>query len=233
MAPVGLGDTHNFALHEDQLVRVELKTGKISEIVASGAGLLDGTSHLVDREDAPGTKYVYYIVNGDPTRRDRDGAMPAETLAESNAVAQRLTPDQSTLLYLSDGALHGLPAEGGASQLLVEAANETDRIDATFPSSGSSFAYTVGGSVYRVDLADGSASELSLVDAKPGSVTYDGLGTSLLLLDQQGNLLRAPEGTLEPETVTKTVTNFWPLANSTQILAVSDGVLRSYSADSK
>lgn len=229
MAPVGLGDTHNFALHGDELVRVELKTGNISELVASGEGLLEGTAHLVDREDAPGTKYVYFILNGDPTRRDRDGAMPAETLAEANAVAQRLTPDLSTLLYLSDGALYALPAEGGASQLLVDAAaNQTDRIDAAFPGSGSAFAYTVGSTVYGVDVAGGSASEVSGVEAEAASVTYDGLGTSILLLDKEDNLVRIPQATLEPETVSVSVTDFWPVPNSAKILAVSNGILRSY-----
>jgi hypothetical protein len=231
MAPVGLGDTHNFALHGDQLVRVELKTGVTEEIVAAGEGLLEGTAHLVDREDAPGTKYVYYILNGDPTRRDRDGKMPAETLAEADAVAQRLTPDESTLLYLSEGALYSVPAEGGASQSLVERKNDSDRIDAAFPGSGSAFAYTVGGTVYRVDLADATASEVSGVSAAQGSVTYDGLGTAILLLDEAGNLQSAPDSTLSPETVATSVTNFWPVANSSKILAVSEKVLRLYPAD--
>ncbi|HWA73723.1 MAG TPA: hypothetical protein VG937_15360 [Polyangiaceae bacterium] len=231
MAPVGLGDTHNFALHGDQLVRVELKTGAIEEIVASGEGLLDGTAHLVDREDAPGTKYVYYILNGDPTRRDRDGKMAPETLAEANAVAQQLTPDESTLLYLTDGELRGVPAEGGAAQLLVDRKNETGRIDAAFAGSGSAFVYTVGGTVYRVDLADGTASELSGVSVEQGSVTYDGLGTAILFLDEAGNLVSAPDSTLSPETVATSVTNFWPVPKSAKILAVSDGVLRLYPAD--
>jgi hypothetical protein len=232
MAPVGLGDTHNFALHEDQLVRVELKSGEPKQLVAAGEGLLEGTAHLVDREDAPGVKYLYYILNGDPTRRDRDGAMPAETLADADAVAQRLTPNLMTLLYLSDGKLYGVPAEGGESQVLVAEANDTARIDAAFPHEGSTFAYTVGGAVFSVELSDGSSTQISGVSAQQGSVTYDGLGTAILLLDDSGNLIRAPQSTLSPETLASSVTSFWPVANSSSVLAVTDGILRLIEVDS-
>ena len=58
-----------------------------------------------------------------------------------------------------------------------------------------------------------------------------GLGTSIVFLDPAGDLVRAPEATLEPETLTSSVSHFWPIANSAEILAVSDGVLRLVSAD--
>lgn len=231
MAPVGLGDTHNFAFHEDQLVRVELGTGEVQVIAAPGEGLLDSPSHLLDREDAPGVKYVYYILNGDPTRRARDASMPPEALADANAVTQRLTPDVSTLLYLSDGVLYALPAEGGAPVALVEAQNESGRIDATFPGAGSSFAYAVAGAVYRVELADGTSSEISGGSAVEGTVSYDGLGSALLFLDDSGQLLRVPEGKLAAEPVAASVTSFWPLVKSPKILAITGGTLRAFAFD--
>lgn len=231
MAPVGLGDTHNFALHDDRLVRIELKTGAISELVPAGEGLLDGASHLIDREDAPGVKYVYYILNGDPTRRDRDGMMEPETLADADAVAQRLTPDLSTLLFLSDGMLYGLPAEGGDPTILVEAQNQTDRIDLAFPLAGSRFAYTVQGAVYRVEPADDSSSVISGASAVEGSVRYDGEGSAIFFLDDSGQLLRVPEEAVGPEPVATSVTDYWPVPNSTKVLAVADGKLQVFAFD--
>jgi hypothetical protein len=231
MAPVGLGDTHNFALHEDQLVRVELKTGKVEEIVATGGGLLDDPGHLVDREDAPGVKYIYYIANGDPTRRDRDGLMAPETLAQANAVAQRLSPDLSTLLYLSDGALYAVPAEGGEARALETEDNATGRIDAAFPKTGSSVAYTVGSSIYRIQLADGSASKISGASGVQGVASYDGTGSAILFLDEADSLMRVPGEARAPEEVVDGVSGFWPLASSSKVLAVSDGILKVFSFD--
>jgi hypothetical protein len=231
MAPVGLGDTHNSALHEDQLVRVELKTGKVEEIVATGGGLLDDPGHLVDREDAPGVKYIYYIANGDPTRRDRDGLMAPETLAQANAVAQRLSPDLSTLLYLSDGALYAVPAEGGEARALETEDNATGRIDAAFPKTGSSVAYTVGSSIYRIQLADGSASKISEASGVQGVASYDGTGSAILFLDEADSLMRVPGEARAPEEVVDGVSGFWPLASSSKVLAVSDGILKVFSFD--
>jgi hypothetical protein len=124
-----------------------------------------------------------------------------------------------------------MPAEGGTPGVLVDAENETDRIDATFPGSGSTFAYTVAGSIYRVELADGTASQIEDRTAKPGSVTYDGLGSSIVFLDDAGDLVRAPVSTLAPEAVAASVTAFWPIASSPNVLAVSDGVLRLVSLE--
>jgi hypothetical protein len=226
MAPVGLGDTHNFALHGDQLVRIELKTGVIEEIVPLSSGLLPGTAHLVDREDAPGQKFVYYIQNGDPTRRDRDGKQDPVILASADAVAQVMTPDIHTLLYLSGGTLYGVPAEGGASVLLVDTPNDTGRIDTAFPSTGQAFAYLAQGIVHRVNLDDGSAKKVSDPVAIAGSAAFDGKSEALLFLSAQGELLRAAPADEKAKVVGTAVTAFWPIPGSGKVVATVDGHLR-------
>jgi hypothetical protein len=152
--------------------------------------------------------------------------MAPETLVDADAVAQLLTPDLATLLYLSKGALYALPAEGGEPVSLIDAGDDSGRIDATFPSSGSSFAYTVGGAVYRIELAESLAIDISGATAVPGTVAYDGVGTAILFLDQAGDLLRVPQGELSPSRAATGVTGFWPVAKSSEILAITEGKLR-------
>jgi hypothetical protein len=157
--------------------------------------------------------------------------MPAQTLADANAVAQRLTPDLSTLLYLSDNALYAVPAEGGEPQALETAENTSGKIDVAFPETGSSAAYTVDGAIYRIQPAAGSASKVSGAASVQGSASYDGAGTAILFLDDAGALLRVPGDEVEPEQVASAVTGFWPIANSSKILVITDGILKVLAFD--
>lgn len=225
LAPIGLGDTHDFAVHDDQLVRVELETGKTVELVPAGAGLLPGMEHIFDREDAPGKKYVYYIQNGDPTRRLREGTDEPLVLADANAVAQALSADLATLLYLSDGKLYGVPAEGGESTVLVEEANDATTLDLTFTATENELGYRVGGSLYRVSLSNLSSEVVATDVAGASKIAYDGRGTALVILDH-GRLERVAAGATEPALVKESVEQFWPIPSSESLLVLADGELQ-------
>ncbi len=224
LAPIGLGDTHDFALHDDELVRVELETGKTVLLVPSGEGLLEGTDHIFDREDAPGKKYVYYIQNGDPTRRLREGTDEPLVLAEANAVAHTLSPDLSTLIYLSDGQLFAVPAEGGESTLLVEESNDDTKLDLAFSSSKNELGYRLGDSLYRVSLAELSAEVVATGVASASKFSYDGRGDALVVLND-GRLERVEAGASEPVVLRESVEQFWSIPDSEELLVEVDGTL--------
>lgn len=243
MAPVGLGDTHNYALHDDELVRIELKTGIPLVIVPSGSGLLEGTHHLIPRELEAGFQHIYFIVDGKPSRRPRQISMgetelpPIETIAEANAVAQRLTPDDADLLYLSDGALYAVDANGGDSRLLVTADDENARVAVTYSSIDKSkfrtrreLAYTPNidssdGALYRVSLRDDSAVEVSGdYPARPDTVRYDGLGDAILYLSDD-TLVRIPRDADQGAPIAESVEAFWPIPGSADVLVARNGIL--------
>lgn len=247
MAPVGLGDTHNYALNGDELIRIRLdKNANYLVIVPAGSGLLEGTEHLISRESEPGFKHVYYIVNGDPTRRVRqpetDGEpLPeAETLAEANAIAQVMSPDEVTLLFLSDGQLSAVHAEGGPTRLLVEEEIEGATIPIAFSSAKKDlfkkkpeFAYLANETLYRGSLADDSLEVLSGPAAVPGTVAYDGAQGAILYLTADGELERVRAGEKDAEPVAASVGHFWAVPGSADVLVASSGQLELIALDEK
>jgi hypothetical protein len=223
MAPVGLGDTHNFALNGDQLVRIELDTGVIEELVPAASGLLAGTDHLLEREDAPGVKYVYYIQDGNPTRRIRDATEAPEVLADANAIAQTLTADLSTLLYVSDGQLFGVPAVGGTSVPLVADATDSSVIDVVFAPMGDRFAYVVDSTLY---LGSGATAGVMVSDALGDSApVFNAAADQLLFLEADGSLMQVTLDGAEASTLAEEVSAFWVLPGSGQVLVSIDGEL--------
>ena len=231
MAPTGLGDTHNFALHDDRLVRIELDTGVIAELVPAGSGLLAGNAHLLDREDAPGKKHVYFIQNGDPSRRIREGTEPTEVLATANAVAQAMTPDLLTILYLSDQQLYAVSAEGGgaAARPLVSETNAETKLNLAFSTTTRDVAYVANRKLFRIALANDAVQPFSdTID--PASVKFDGLGQAILFITEAGALKRASPGSADPATIAPSVQGFWPVPTTTTVLVAINGELETRSA---
>jgi hypothetical protein len=226
MAPTGLGDTHNFAFNGDRLVRVQLDTGAIAELVPAGSGLLPGTDHLFDREESPGVKYAHFIQNGDPSRRIREGTSPTEVLATANAVAQVLSRDITTVLYLSDQQLFAVSAVGGgaAARPLTTAANTTTALNIVFSETTRDFAYVVDHQLFRISLANDAVQPLSTT-ANPAAVKFDGLGQSILFMTDAGALQRATPTATTPDTIEPAVQGFWPVPATSMVVVSINGQL--------
>jgi hypothetical protein len=230
MAPTGLGDTHNFALNVtgDRLVRIELDTGAIAEIVPAGSGLLPGTHHIFDREEAPGKKYVYFIQNGDPTRRIRDATEPSEVLATANAVAQAMSPDLATIVFLSDQQLFAVSAEGGGALVrpLSQEPNSADRLNVVFSrnTANKDFAYLVGPKLFRISLATDAQQSLS-ASANPNAVKFDGLGQSILFMTDANAFQRVLPTSPSPDTIEASVQGFWPVPTTSMVALAINGQL--------
>jgi len=226
MAPTGLGDTHNFAFNADRLVRVQLDTGAIAELVPAGSGLLPGTDHLFDREESPGVKYAHFIQNGDPSRRIREATSPTEVLATANAVAQVLSRDITTVLYLSDQQLFAVSAVGGGapSRPLATAANTTNTLNIVFSETTRDFAYVVDHKLFRISLANDAVQALSTT-ANPAAVKFDGLGQSILFMTDAGALQRATPTATTPDTIEPAVQGFWPVPTTSMVVVSINGQL--------
>jgi endonuclease YncB( thermonuclease family) len=226
MAPVGLGDTHNFAFDGDRVVRVELQTGSKVELVPAGAGLLPGISHLIEREDAPGVKYLHYIVNGDPSRRIREATAPEEALAKANATAQMMTPDTARIVYLSDGDVFSVSAVGGKAPLrLLANSGLTDQLAAFFaPDSASMAVLDARSGLWLVPL-DRADDALALdADVRAGSVGYTP-GGHLLWLTQAGVLKALAPAATEPVELASGVDAWWPPKAGEELLYASGSLL--------
>jgi hypothetical protein len=226
MAPTGLGDTHNFALNGDRLVRVQLDTGAIAELVPAGSGLLAGTDHIFDREESPGVKYVHFIQNGDPCRRIREGTSPTEVFATANAVAQVLSRDLTTVLYLSDQQLFAVSAVGGGASArpLATAPNTATKLNIVFSETTRDFAYMVDHKLFRISLANDAAQQLSTM-ANPAAVKFDGLGQSILFMTDAGALQRATPTATTPDTIEPAVQGFWPVPATSLVVVSINGQL--------
>jgi hypothetical protein len=230
MAPTGLGDTHNFALNVtgDRLVRIELDTGVIAEIVPAGSGLLPGTAHIFDREEAPGKKYVYFIQNGDPSRRIREGTEPIEVLAVANAIAQAMSPDLATIVFLSDQQLFAVSAEGGGAPVrpLSQEPNTAPGLNVVFSTNTATkdFAYLVGPKLLRISLAN-DAQQLLSATANPNAVKFDGLGQSIVFMTDAGALQRVLPTSSSPDTIEPSVQGFWPVPTTSMVAVAINGQL--------
>ena len=225
MAPTGLGDTHNFALKGDRLVRVQLDNGSIVELVPAGSGLLAGTEHLLEREESPGVKYVHFIQNGDPSRRIREGTAPIQVLATANAVAQAMSRDLTTVLYLSDQQLYAVSSVGGAAaRPLVTEPNTATTLNLVFSETTRDVAYLVGPKLFRISLVNDAVQPLSTT-ANPAWVKFDGLGQSILFMTDAGALQRVVPTASAPETLEPSVQGFWPVPSTANVVVAINGQL--------
>jgi hypothetical protein len=226
MAPVGLGDTHNFAFEGDRIVRVELATGDEVELVPAGAGLAPGVSHLIEREDAPGVKYLHYIVNGDPSRRIREGTQPAEVLASANATAQIMTPDSERVVYLSDGDVFSVAAVGGEPPVqLLRDSGLSEVLAVTFAPDSANLALLDAGSVLWRVRVDGENAAVALdTEVRPGRVGYTP-GGYLLWLTQAGVLKALAPSSTEPVELASDVDAWWPPKAGDEVLYASGSLL--------
>jgi hypothetical protein len=226
MAPVGLGDTHNFAFEGDRVVRVELQTGSKVELIPAGAGLLPGVSHLIEREDAPGVKHLHYIINGDPARRIREGDQPEEVLAKANATAQIMTPDTLRIVYLSDGDVFSVPAVGGKDPLrLLAGTGLTDQLAPAFaPDSASLAVLDARSGLWRVPLDRADAALALDTDVRTGSVGYTP-GGHLVWLNQNGVLKALAPTATDPVELASSVDAWWPPKAGDELLYASGSLL--------
>jgi hypothetical protein len=226
MAPVGLGDTHNFALDGDRVVRVELETGDAVELVAAGAGLLPGISHLFEREDAPGVKHLHYIINGDPSRRIREGTAPEETLATANATAQLITPDAERVIYLSDGDVFSVPAVGGEEPLkLLAESGLTEELAVAFaPDSKALALRDADAALWWVPVDSEDAARALDTDVRAGSVGFTP-GGYLLWVAQDGALKALAPAATEPVELASGVDAWWPPQAGDEVLYASGNLL--------
>jgi hypothetical protein len=256
LAPVGLGDKHTYVMNDDEFARIELADGDISVIVPAGAGLLAGTEHLIPRENSPGNQHVYYIQNGDPTRAIRPEppkeVEPPEVLVEANAIAQAMTPDADTLLYVSDGVLYAIGAAGGEPRALVEDAESSPRIELAYSSTPAAasrqassinemevfrkkpeLVYTANGKLHRVSLAGDVVDTISGGEARAGTAVYDGLGEAILFLTSDGALARVAPKESEAETIAGSVDRFWTIPGRADVLVATEGTLSLVSPESE
>lgn len=226
MAPVGLGDTHNFAFEGERIVRVELATGTEVELVPAGAGLLPAVSHLIEREDAPGVKYLHYIVNGDPARRIREATQPAEVLATANATAQVMTPDTGRLVYLSDGNVFSVPAVGGATplQLLADSGLTQELAVAFAPDSASMALLDATSGLWWTPVDRADAAVALDTDVRAGSVGYTP-GGFLLWLTEAGVLKTLAPAATKPRVLASDIDAWWPPKAGNQVLYASGSLL--------
>lgn len=251
LAPVGLGDKHTYVLQGDELARIELSTGKTTVIVPADSGLLEGTAHILAREDRPGAQHVYYIQNGDPTRAERPEKVgeplpkEPEVIVEANAVAQVLTPDTATLLYKSDGALYAVSAAGGDPRLLVEDTGDGNEIPVVFSSTPaaasaqasvvneeelfaqkSELAFLAHGTLYRILLSDDTVQPISGPEPRSvAHIAYDGLGEALWYLSTDGALAHVGAGETDAQILAETVDRFWAVPESSSVLVARNGRL--------
>jgi len=233
MAPIGLGDTHNFAFTEDALVRVELETGE-RVVLADREALTDETG-LIEREDAPGVKYAHFIADGNPSRRIRDASEPLETLAEANASHQALSLDNETIVFASDGKLWAVSARGGSAPVeLIADAGAVSELVVAFPLNGSEVAFRdADGRLHRAPI-DGSGPATLLDDgvALADSIGYNAVGTRLIWISSgpgPADTLRsvaAGSSSEESETLSDDVSAWWPIPGSADVLYLTAGEIK-------
>ena len=227
MAPVGLGDTHNFAFDGEKLVRVKLEDGKRTVLVETG--LLNDPSQLLEREHAPGEKFAHFIVNGNPSRRDRNAEQATETLATANAIAQALSPDNNVLIYLSDNKLFSVPAVGGAAPVeLISDTGALSELVVAFAPDSSELAMRVadGGLVRSPLTAGGAAVTLEAAPVLPESIAYSADGAQLLWITQNGTLRAAALSAGEARTLAENVSLWVAIPGGNQIAYVAGGKLQ-------
>lgn len=224
MGPVGMGDTHGIARVGSGLVFVEFATGTEAELEPDGVAPDVGWLVL----DVGGQRLAYYLRNGDPTRRPRNGAGASVTLSTADATDLWATPHGDALIYPSGGRVYRL-VDGSAPVDLGPYAG--DRFVGAHAPTASQLALA-DGTVLRVLGTDGSGATDVEDDVVPTSVGYDGMGERILWradADEAGraDVLRAADPRdLTPITLAWDATGHWAVPASTQIVFRARGELR-------
>ncbi|MEZ4336935.1 MAG: hypothetical protein R3B82_09935 [Sandaracinaceae bacterium] len=147
MGPVGMGDTHGIARVGSGLVFVEFATGTEAELEPDGVAPDVGWLVL----DVGGQRLAYYLRNGDPTRRPRNGAGASVTLSTADATDLWATPHGDALIYPSGGRVYRLV--DGSAPVDLRALRATASSARTLTTSRLALA---DGTVLRVLGTDGS-----------------------------------------------------------------------------
>ncbi len=243
MAPVGLGDNHNFARAGDRLARVQLERGTEEILVDAESGLLEGDDHLIERQASAGRKFLHFIVDGNPSFRFREKPEenPIVTLATAEAVGQALSPDEKIIVYLSEETLWSVPAGGDTDAIAIGtdvgssgAADSATRFRVAFSPDSAEVAFiNEGGTLFvgSVETEEGVAA-LGAGDAMAGSAAYVGssVETSQLVWiadapDMPRALLRSSVGSDQVRVIALNVDAWWPIPDSDEVLYWSEGVL--------
>lgn len=226
LGPAGLGNTHGIAREGDGLVFLELGTEATVTLV--GAQLTEAEP-LVFTQDVGGETYAYFVVDGDPTRRLRNGTGPLEMLAD--AVTDKLgpSPDGAHVLYRAARAVHSVPADGSgvAVQVLADAGDDARWL--FHPSDPTVVLIEGGGRVVRVGVTGADAQVLEATTVVSGSAMHVGdttLWRATEGADGRTNVLRSAEPTETAGTsIAREVDRAWPLGDSRVLIWRTGGEL--------
>lgn len=205
--PVGLGNTHGIAAVGGGLEFVEFATGTGVELAPDGVNPDDPRFDVSIGAD----RYVFFLRDGDPTRRLRDGTAAAQTLATGAADGLALTGDGSRLVFTSTGRLFTVDFDGSAAVDLGAYADEVE--DVAFARDGSELAFVRGGALV-VSPPDQTGMSAVRDDALvvSGSAGYSGDGTLVWL---RGADLRAGD---PPQTLAVGVARWWPVPRDAAVI---------------
>ena len=218
MVQPGLGNTHGAARAPGgRFVFRKLEDdSEINELAPSG---VDPTHPVLDLTSG-GTRYLYFIVDGDVSRHERSATSGSLSMLTTGAARTlHALPDSSRVLFVSGTSLFSIPADGGtAVELLTGLGAGNVRIVSAADSS--EVLVLAGGSLWRTspDTADAETLDPTGVTS-PG---YRGDGSGVFWL-RHGSLAAAGSGVVAP------ADGWWPIPSSSDLLYLTSGTLRSLS----
>ncbi len=222
--PVGMGDTHGIAASGGGLSFLEFATGVGAELAPDGVVATDPRYDVTIGAD----RYVYFLRNGDVTRRLRNGATAAETLATSDATDLRITPDLGRLVYLANMEMRSIAIDGTGEAVIAPYPGAAT-LDGELSPDSAELAHVLGGFLH-VATVDGSSAARPVEGpgVVAGSAHYDGAGRLVwrIQMDEMSrpNALRA--GT-PPATIAWDVDAYWVIPGSSALLyRTTSGELR-------
>ena len=220
MGPVGMGDTHGIARRGAGLSFVEFASG--AEIALETDGV-PASSPLHVIEDPTDGRYAYYLRQGDPTRRLRNGSGPSQRLVDADAMDFWVTPDEALLVFASGGRAFTATLDGGSTADLGPHAAAV--LDGAMAPSSAELALIDAGAIVRfVPGRDASGTALDGTGVVAQSAAYDGAGERLLWQrdgddDGRRDVLRsAGLGVPSARTVAWDVHRWWPVPTQTLLL---------------
>jgi len=219
MGPVGMGDTHALARRAGGgFAFVAFETG--DEAVLETEGLTPGVEWIV--AESGGVRFAYYLRDGDPIRRPRDGSGSSVVLDDADASDLWITPNGQRLVYPSGGRAWSVRVGGGAPTDL--GAYGAARFEGALAPSSIQLALVESGALTVMPTdAPGAATAVD-TGVIAQSVTYDGVGGRLLYraaVDPMGrtDVLRAADlRDPTPVTLASGVSGAWPVPGREDVL---------------
>ncbi len=163
--------------------------------------------------------FVYFVADGDPTRRERSAtAAPAQVLATATAIDMVPVPDRSRAVCLSAGTIFSVAtdASGPPVQIIATAGAVTRLVGAFSPDSTQMLAL-VGDGLRRTDVAvAGTEVLVDDVSVSASSIGFNGAGTRAVW--RKADVLRGASAGGSPATLTTGVTGWWSVPRASGIL---------------